>query len=223
MPGLPGKSLAPTVNPLLTGHQGYLLSIEPGSLDLRVFEELSRNGRSALENDDEHTAAHALRDALALWRGPALADVHPGPVLRARLAGIEELRLSTLEQRIEADLRLGHHHELLCELATLVQQHPLNENLHAQFMVALYRSGRPASALAVYQGLHRALKLDLGLEPSSRVRRLQQALLVSDPALDIVPHACSRLSLDLIGVAVSCSRQSFAMRHRLPGAHGVLG
>nr|WP_255355419.1 MULTISPECIES: AfsR/SARP family transcriptional regulator [unclassified Amycolatopsis] len=183
---------------LVTKDRGYLFKVRDGELDLHVFESCAREGRVALSNGKLVDAAALFRRALGLWRGPALVDVEPGPMLRSWLNGIEEYRLSTLEQRIEADLGLGKHHELLSELSLLVGQQPLHESLHAQFMVALYRSGRPAHALEVYHRLRRALDDELGLDPSPRMRRLQQAILSADPALEVSAHAGSRLSLDLV-------------------------
>lgn len=184
-------------NMLVTKDRGYLFTVEPGELDLEVARALGQDGQGALERDDIEDAARLFRDALNLWRGPALVDVQIGPTLRTHLTGIEEFRLTCLEQRIEADLRLGRHHELLSELRQLVGQHPHHESLHAQLMVALYRSGRPAQSLETYHGIRRSLNEELGLEPSPRLRKLQQAVLASDPVLDVNAHARSRLSLDI--------------------------
>jgi DNA-binding SARP family transcriptional activator len=140
-----------------------------------------------------------LREALDFWQGPALVDVQAGPIISAHLARLEELRFSVLEQRIETELKLGMHHDLISELSGLVEQYRVHENLHAQLIVALYRSGRQAQALQVYQQLRGALIGELGIEPSLRIQRLHKAVLAADPALD-PPRALSGLvrSLDLL-------------------------
>lgn len=182
---------------LETRDGGYLLVVRPGELDLHVFERLVSHGRAALDHDDDRTGSRLLGEALDMWTGAALADVQTGPILQSYLTGLEEQRICVQEQRIEADLRLGHHHELLGELSALVTQNPTHENLHAQLMLALYRSGRPAQALTVHRRLRQVLHDELGLEPSPRMRRLHQAVLACDPVLDMPSQARGRLSLDL--------------------------
>jgi SARP family transcriptional regulator, regulator of embCAB operon len=169
-----------------------------GKLDLHEARRLGNLGREALESNAIEEAAALFRQALDLWRGPVLVDLQAGPVLRLRLRH-PGVPADDARQRIEADLRLGRHHELLSELSQLAGEHPLHENLHAQFMVALYRSGRLAQALDVYQQIRRAFNEELGLEPSPRLRGLQQAILATDPVLDVPAHVRSRLSLDLVG------------------------
>jgi SARP family transcriptional regulator, regulator of embCAB operon len=169
---------------LITRHGGYLLELQPGSVDIHEYDRLAAVGRDAFERGDDESASEYLGRALALWHGPALVDVRTGPILEIELARLEESRLNTLERRIEADLRLGRDVGLLTELSELTVRHPLHEGLHAQRMVALYRSGRPWQALEVYQRLRGRLVDELGLEPSPRLRRLQQAVLSADPALD---------------------------------------
>ncbi|MFH8571859.1 BTAD domain-containing putative transcriptional regulator [Streptomyces sp. NPDC017993] len=170
---------------LVTRHGGYLLRMPRRSVDAYEYERLIAVGRQAGDGGDDVAASDAYRQALELWRGPALVDVRIGPVLEVELARLEESRLGVLERRIEADLRLGRHEQLLTELTMLTGRHPLHENLHAQCMTALYRSGRQWRALEVYQGLRGRLVEELGLEPSARVRRLHQAILAADPALDV--------------------------------------
>jgi len=194
------KRNGPTDARLVTRNRGYTFAVNPGDLDLHVFEERVERARRALEDDNDELAADLFHDALAVWRGPALVDVHLGPLLRCRVAGLEESRTSVLEQRIEADLRLGRHQELLGELSMLVEKHPLHENLHAQLMLALYRSGRHAHALDVYQRLRRLLADELGMEPLPRIRQLHGAILRSDPALDTRADVRSRLSLDIMAL-----------------------
>ncbi|MGI5175643.1 AfsR/SARP family transcriptional regulator [Dactylosporangium sp. CA-152071] len=183
---------------LVTRDRGYLFVSRQGELDVDAFEDRLRDSRQALGDGDDPAAAAALRDALAVWRGPALVDVQPGPVLRTWLASLEESRLSTIERRIEVDLRLGRHQELIGELSALVERHPVHENLHAHLMLALYRSGRQVHALEVFTRLRTVLSDELGLEPSPALRRLHQAVLSFDPALDAPPvHVPSRFSIDL--------------------------
>jgi DNA-binding SARP family transcriptional activator len=172
---------------LVTRVGGYLLKVDPGTLDMHRFERLARDGRAALATGDGDLAATRLRAALALWRDRALVDVQAGPLLSVQVARLEEARLAALEYRIEADLMLGLHRELLSELACLAAQHPLHENIHVQLMVALYRSGRRSDALDVYHRMRTRLVDELGLEPSANMRRMQQAILAADPALEIAP------------------------------------
>jgi SARP family transcriptional regulator, regulator of embCAB operon len=180
-----GLELIPRGERLVTVGRGYSLAMEQGELDLQVFQDLAEEGRRALAEQDDARAAELLGQALALWRGPALVDVPAGPILRTKILGLNELRLSTLEDRIDADLRLGRHRQLLSELSMLVEHHPLHENFSAQLMIALYRSGRSTDALRVYQRLYRMLAEEFGIEPSRALRCLQQAVLRSDPKLDL--------------------------------------
>ena len=163
---------------------GYRLSVAPEALDLARFEELAQQGRAALGIGDAATAAQALGAALALWRGPALADLALEEFAQADAARLEELRLAVLEDRIEADLVLGRHGALVAELERLIQENPFRERLRAQLMLALYRSGRQAEALAVYQRTRRTLVDELGIEPGESLRQLEQAILAHDPSLD---------------------------------------
>jgi DNA-binding SARP family transcriptional activator/ABC-type branched-subunit amino acid transport system substrate-binding protein len=164
------------------GH-GYVLRIAPGSLDAEVFHGRLEEGRRALAGDDPKRAGDVLRDALALWRGPALADLAYASFAQPEIARLEELRLTTIEERIDADLALGREDELIGELETLVERHPLRERLRGQLMLALYRAGRQAHALEVYQEGRRHLASELGLEPGEALRRLERQILEQDPAL----------------------------------------
>jgi DNA-binding SARP family transcriptional activator len=175
---------------LLTRDPGYLLRIDLEQLDLHRFQRLDRSGRQALSEGDPATAADLLRQALALWRGPALADVAASTgIAWPELIGVEELQLAAVEARIEADLALGRHHELVAELEALVRLHPLREHLHGQLMLALYRSGRQADALAAYRAARKTLVNELGIEPSVGLQRLEQAILAQDPALELLVPA----------------------------------
>ncbi|ANJ11872.1 MULTISPECIES: AfsR/SARP family transcriptional regulator [Streptomyces] len=166
---------------LVTLPGGYLLNTSDGTSDVREFERLAGLGYRAMDADDFAGAARHLRDALGLWTGGALADVQTGAQLEIETRRLEETRLCALDQRIEADLRLGRHRELLGELTVLVSRHRTHENLHGQLMLALHRSGRRSEALDVYQRLRNALVRELGLEPSAGLRRMQRSILMSGP------------------------------------------
>jgi predicted ATPase len=172
---------------IATEGPGYRLRVERGELDLEQFERLVAQGRSALGSGATEEAASLLREALGLWRGPALADVAYEPFAQSELARIEELRLVALEERVEADLALGRQLELVPELEALVAEHPLRERLHGQLMLALYRSGRQTDALAAFRDVRRTLRDELGLEPGPELQELQQAILRQDAALRVEP------------------------------------
>ncbi|WP_210594144.1 AfsR/SARP family transcriptional regulator [Streptomyces sp. GESEQ-35] len=166
---------------LVTLPGGYLLNTSGGASDVREFERLAGTGYRAMDAGDFAGAARQLRDALTLWTGSALADVQTGVQLEMETRRLEETRLCALDQRIEADLRLGRHRELLGELTVLVSRYRTHENLHGQFMLALHRSGRRSEALDVYQRLRTALVRELGLEPSAGLRRMQRSILMAGP------------------------------------------
>ncbi|MER5808613.1 AfsR/SARP family transcriptional regulator [Streptomyces sp. NPDC002033] len=189
-------SADPGVRPkdvLATRFGGYLLDVPADRVDAREFERLAQAGRRAFDSGDDFTASELLRTALDLWRGPALVDVPVGPVLELELMRLEEGRMAALEQRIEADLRLGRHAVLLGELRVLVAQHPLHENLCAQLMIALYRCGAAGRALEAHARLSDSLVETLGLNPSPRLQRLHRAVLTGDPALEL-PDAAARVA-----------------------------
>lgn len=162
---------------------GYVLELDPGDLDLDRFRHLHEEARARLA-DDPKRAAHLLQNALVLWRGAPLADFAYEPFAQADIARLEELRIGAVEDRIEAELALGHHSEVVGELETLIGEHPLRERLRAQLMLALYRSGRQAEALEAYQDARQALTEELGIEPGRDLRELQQAILNQDSELD---------------------------------------
>jgi DNA-binding SARP family transcriptional activator len=170
---------------LATHGHGYLLRTEPEELDLARFERLADEARRAAPE----SAAGKLREALALWRGPALADLAYERFAQVDIARLEEMRLAVLEQRIDADLALGRHGELVGELEMLVARYPLRERLRCQLMLALYRSARQAEALEAYRAARRELQEELGLDPSAELRQLEQAILRQDTALDLPPEA----------------------------------
>ncbi|MEU4609743.1 AfsR/SARP family transcriptional regulator [Streptomyces umbrinus] len=165
--------------PLETRPPGYLLRVEPGELDLRLFEELLSRGRAAFGACDFAAASRELTEALALWSGPALSGVPQGEVLTAAAVRLDELRFEALELRIEADLRLGRHHEVTGELMELARAHPLREQLHCQLMEALRRAGRTTDALRAYRAVHRSLHEELGVTPGPALVRLHARVLSS--------------------------------------------
>jgi len=184
-------SSEPGAPKVVTRPPGYMLQIEPGTVDLHRFESLVDAGRRALDRGDASAAAGQLGDALALWRGPALDGFVEEPFAQTARARLEELQLATREWRSEADLALGRHAELIGELRRLVAENPVRERLRGQLMLALYRSGRQAEALEVYHETRALLVEELGLEPSQALQQLERAILIQDPALDL-PVASAR-------------------------------
>jgi DNA-binding SARP family transcriptional activator len=173
---------------LVTGMFGYLLRLEPERLDAREFERLLGDGRRALHDGDPRRAAERLREALHLWRGPALADVANESFAQDEIRRLEELRLDAQEARIDADLALARHGEVIAELDQLIAQHPHRERQHGQLMVALYRSGRQVDALAVYHRARQMLATELGLAPSPHLRHLERAILQHDSSVQSPSH-----------------------------------
>jgi predicted ATPase/DNA-binding SARP family transcriptional activator len=169
---------------LLTRPSGYMLRIDGDKLDVAQFERLVAEGRDALEADPA-AAVGLLRQALSLWRGPALADFVFEPFARLEAERLEELRLAALECLIEAELALGHQAEAVPELEALVAAHPLRERLAAHLMLALYRCGRQAEATRVFHDTRSRLVEELGIEPGAPLRVLLQQILEQDPALDL--------------------------------------
>lgn len=162
---------------------GYRLYVGPGMLDWESFRDLSAAATGFLSRDPAK-AGEFLRQALDLWRGPAAADVADGPpALAARIAAMEESRMTALEQRIEADLAAGQHRMLVAELAELVAENPLREQVHAYQMVALYRCNRQAEALAAFHRLRHDLADELGIDPGPALGALYEAILRADPVV----------------------------------------
>jgi DNA-binding SARP family transcriptional activator len=172
------KALGPAAR-LRTRAPGYVLELDREQLDLHRFERLVGEADSA----EPEVSAAKLRQALALWRGPPLADLAYESFAQPAIGQMQELRLTALEKRIEADLALGHHGELVAELEALVAEHPLRERLAAQLMLALYRCGRQADALEVYQRTRTQLADELGLEPGPSLQALQAQILRHEPSL----------------------------------------
>jgi DNA-binding SARP family transcriptional activator len=169
---------------LVTRPPGYELRVENGQLDLHRFERAVAEARVLAQAGDAQEAARVLRDALALWRGPPLADLSFESFLQEDIARLEELHLAALEDRIDAELELGRHADVVGELEALASQHPLRERVHSRLMLALYRSGRQAEALEAYRNIRRQLVDELGIEPGKELRELEEAILRQDPMLD---------------------------------------
>jgi YVTN family beta-propeller protein len=167
---------------------GYLVELAPGELDLHRFEHLVQAGRELRAGGDPAGAAVALREALALWKGQPLADLSLEPFVQTEVPRLEEQRLEAVEERIDAELELGHGSELVAELETLVAAHPYRERLRGQLMLALYRAGRQADALAAYQETRNLLVEELGVEPSPALQRLEGAILRQEPELEPTPE-----------------------------------
>ena len=183
---------------VLTRPGAYLLQAAEEQVDVARFERLAEAGRRALVAEDPGRAAADLGEALALWRGPLLADFRSEPFAQAEIARLEELRAGVVEDRIEADLALGRHTSVVSELGALVAVQPLRERLHQQLMIALYRCGRQADALAVYQKARRTLVADLGIEPGEPLRQLERAILEQDPSLKSPPGTRLGQALNLV-------------------------
>ncbi|MEV7415210.1 AfsR/SARP family transcriptional regulator [Streptomyces sp. NPDC089919] len=192
-PDVPGSAK----DVLATRYGGYMLQIPNEAVDVHAYERLVAEGQQAFEDGEDGHAAKCLREALDLWEGPALVDVRVGPILDIEVMRLEESRLVARERRIDADLRLGRHVELIAELTDMIARHPQHEGLHSQAMVALYRSGRQASALDVYRRLRQRLIDELGVEPSPQLQRLHQAMLAVDPRLDVVAGPRRSSTFDL--------------------------
>jgi DNA-binding SARP family transcriptional activator len=169
---------------LRTQPPGYAIELAPDELDLDRFQHLLSDGQRALDDGDPGAASAALQRALALWRGTPLAEFAAEPFAAAETGRLEELGLRARETRIDADLALGRHADVVGELERLVVEHPLRERLYGQLMLALYRSGRQAEALTVYRNGRAFLVDQLGIEPSKALHDLEGAILRQDPSLD---------------------------------------
>src|SRR6266511_3039302 len=168
---------------ILTRSPGYVLEVDPEAIDAARFEHLVAEARRALADGDSGRAASLLREALSLWRGPALAEFAYEPFAQAEISRLEDLRLGAAEDRMEAELACGNHAQVAGELEALVAEHPFRERLRAQLMVALYRSGRQAEALEAYRRGREVLVEELGIDPSLELAELEGRILRQDPAL----------------------------------------
>ncbi|WP_433254658.1 BTAD domain-containing putative transcriptional regulator [Streptosporangium sp. CA-135522] len=177
--GQPGEEF------LVTKAAGYQVQVLPEAIDVYHFERHLKQGRELLQEGSLQRASEKLSQALSLWRGHALTDVPRGRLLEAHAIKLEEGHLNALEMRIDADLQLGRHRELISELKELTASYPICEGFYSRLMLALYRSERRSEALSVYQQLRAMLNDELALEPSQPVRNLQQAILQGDSSLDL--------------------------------------
>ncbi|HEY0812269.1 MAG TPA: BTAD domain-containing putative transcriptional regulator [Pseudonocardia sp.] len=172
---------------LVTSAPGYVLRADPGAIDAHEFVRLAGEGRAALEDDDAERAARLLTEAARLWRGAALADVADAPFALAEASRLEEQRRRCAEDLVDAELASGRHSAVVAELEQQVAEQPLRERPRAQLMLALYRSGRQADALAVYRDGSRILRDELGIEPGASLKALHHAVLAQDPDLEWEP------------------------------------
>ncbi|GGU37627.1 BTAD domain-containing putative transcriptional regulator [Lentzea flava] len=177
---------------LLTHAPGYLLRVDPNSLDLSLFQQLTEQGRGELARGNWPAAATVLRRALGLWRGPVLADLAETGINWPELTAIKDSRLATQEDCFEAELACGRHYEIIGELESLIEVEPYRERLGGQLMLALYRCGRQVDALSVYRRTRAALVEELGLEPGRELQELERAILDHAPALDLPPSVQRR-------------------------------
>ena len=173
-----------------------MLGVRPESVDAWRFESLLGRGRRELAAGEAERASATLRDALALWRGPPLADLAFESFAQTEITRLEELRLTALEARIEADLALGRQDSLVAELETLVAVHPYREGLRAKLMLALYRSGRQAEALETYRRARRTFSEELGIDPGPRLQKLEGAILRHDASLEAPGPEAPRVRME---------------------------
>jgi DNA-binding SARP family transcriptional activator len=199
---------------IVTQAPGYLLRVELGAVDLNRFEQLV----ASAAGQEPEVAAERLREALALWRGRPLPEFEYDDFAQPAIARLEELRLAAIEKRIDADLALGRHSEVIPELEALVKAHPLREASVRQLMLALYRAGRQADALALYRACRARFVEELGLEPTPALQELETSILRHDPALDVAQTAAPERSIlvapldskhfdDLVAVAEPLARR----------------
>ena len=211
------KTLDPVAgNPcVLTQPGGYLLQVTREQVDVARFERLAEDARRLLAAAAAVRAAAGFREALALWRGAPLADFRNEAFAQAEIARLEQRRTEVVEDRIDADLALGHHCALIGELEALVAAQPLRERPYQQLMIALYRSGRQADALAVYRKARRALVDELGIEPGQPLRRLERAILRQDPSLEPPSREVAATALASAAEAAPSSPAGPIRRRRL--------
>ncbi len=206
---------------LLTRPPGYVLRTVDETVDAARFERLAGDGRRALEDGSAAEAARILDEALAIWRGPALAEFAFEDFARDEIRRLDDMRLSATEDRFESLLRLGRHGEISGQLDALVAAHPLRERLRGQSMLALYRSGRQSEALQTYRDGRRLLAGELGLEPGPELQRLERAILAQDPALEVAAPATPSARQDGPEVEPPPARRTSRRRLALAGVLAV--
>src|SRR5919201_4791585 len=172
-------------DPIATADGGYCIGVDADELDSIRMKQLLAGARERAAAGELEAAAELLRETLALWRGPTLTGLMLESHGRDEVAQLDELRLTALMDRVDCDLALGRHEDVLGELSVLVGEHPLREHLRAQLMLALYRADRQAEALDAYQQAREMLVEELGIEPSPALQRLQKGILTQDPALEL--------------------------------------
>ncbi|GLX11607.1 AfsR/SARP family transcriptional regulator [Microbispora sp. NBRC 16548] len=193
---------------LLTAQPGYALRVNPERIDVTRFHALVDRGRAEYRREAWEAAARWLRQAVALWRGCALADVvESGDADWPELAVLNETRLTALEDCLEAELALGLHHELIGEMTALVREEPTRERLSGLLMLALYRCGRQQEALAVYKHLRDVLRECYGLDPAPKLRGMEQAILNQSPCLAL-PQMVPQRAFDAAGVTIGADAGS---------------
>jgi YVTN family beta-propeller protein len=217
----PGRTRGDAGGVLVTSGRGYLLRAGRDQLDAAVFEDGFTAGRAALAAGRYAEAAEVLRQALGLWRGPVLADLADYAFTRPEAARLEDLRLAAVEDRIDADLALGRHQALTGELERLAGEHPLRERLHGQLMLALYRCGRQADALAAYRRARDLLAGELGIDPGEPLQRLHASVLAHDPALDWKDGTPARAGVASGGAEMAIA--GAAGRDQAPGRSRLAG
>jgi DNA-binding SARP family transcriptional activator len=173
-------------SPIVTRPGGYLLHIGPDEFDLYDFQQLLQRGRTDVRAGRLRDAVEHFDAALRTWRGAAVADLRDSALVQGFVTWLDEMYLECLEARIESQLSLGRHRELVGELYSLTAEYPLHETFHSQLMLALYRSDRQADALRVYRDVRGVLQSELGLEPGRVLRELQGAILAADSRLDLL-------------------------------------
>jgi DNA-binding SARP family transcriptional activator/WD40 repeat protein len=209
---------------LLTRPGGYLLRVQPDQVDVARFERLVEEGRRTLAAGDPFGATDKLRQALALYRGPAFADLSLLEFVQPEVRRLEDLRLTALMEGVDADLALGRAAELIAELELLIEAYPFQERLRAQLMLALYRSERQADALEVYRQTRDLLREELGLEPSRSLQQLERSILQQDSSLDLVtqdrpaPHVVSVCPFKGLAFFDRADAEYFCGRERLVAA-----
>jgi len=206
---------------------GYRLDLRGAELDVVRFRELCAEAGAARAKEDAETASARYGEALALWRGPAYADLADVRAVAELAVALDEDRLVAVERRIDAELLRGHHAEVVGQLTQLTREHPLRERFWEQLLLALYRSGRQADALSAYAAVRRLLLDELGVDPAEPLRRLEAAILAQDPVLDAASTPADRVDATLRGdgpvVPPAALRAADGTTLRLAAGRCVLG
>lgn len=178
------QSIDPGVNPIETRSPGYMMIVAPGELDLHVFQRKVTEGRQLLELRCLSAASRALEDALAIWHGPSFGGLRGGPIINGAAIWLEEARLDCIELLMETYMLEGRHRKVISWMFPLIAEYPLRETFYQLLMLALYRSGRQADALRLYQQARSHIATEIGMEPCRALRNLYQAILVEDESLE---------------------------------------